>query len=141
MGTRGIYKFIDQDSAYYVYKHWDNYPSGAAVFIQNTLKLAWKLPRFEADEFSASFIAANKKEGGGVRLMHELEGDKTNIIASLREMWIEYLYEISCKDNKLNAYPKSTCDVTGFAWIQAPRALKNKEFGCEVLFGRAQVSR
>ena len=102
MGTRGIYKFIDQDSAYYVYKHWDNYPSGAAVFIQNTLKLAWKLPRFEADEFSASFIAANKKEGGGVRLMHELEGDKTNIIASLREMWIEYLYEISCKDNKLH---------------------------------------
>lgn len=35
MSTRGIYKFIEPRSAYYVYKHSDNYPSGAAVFIQN----------------------------------------------------------------------------------------------------------
>ena len=91
MGTRGIYKFIDQRSTYYVYKHWGNRPSGAAVFIQNALQLAWRLPRFEADEFSASFIAANKKEGGDVRLMHELEEDEANMMASLHEMWIEYL--------------------------------------------------
>ncbi len=95
MGTRGVYKFIDQHSTHYVYKHWDNYPSGATTFIQNALELAWELPRFEADEFSASFIAANKKSVGDVRLMHETEEDETSIIASLREIWIEYLYEIS----------------------------------------------
>lgn len=69
---------------------------------KNALKLSWNLPRFEADEFSASFIAANKKGGGDVRSMHKLEGDETNMIASLRETWIEYLYAISCKDNKLH---------------------------------------
>ena len=118
MGTRGIYKFIDTDATYYVYKHWDNYPSGAAIFIQNALELSWKLPRFEADEFSASFIAANKKGGGDVRLMHELEGDETSIIASLHETWIEYLYEISCKDNKLHVkaidIQEEACCFDGF---------------------------
>ena len=76
--------------------------SGASVFRQKGMKLSWELPRFEADEFSASFIAANKKEEGDVTLMHELRGDETNRIASLREIGIEYLYEISCKDKKLH---------------------------------------
>lgn len=118
MGTRGIYKFIDQYSTYYVYKHRDNYPSGAAVFIQNALELAWGLPRFEADEFSASFIAANKKRGGDIRLMQELEEDETSIMASLHEMGIEFLYEISCKDDKLHVkaidVQKGTCCFEGF---------------------------
>ena len=117
MSTRGIYKFIEPRSAYYVYKHSDNYPSGAAVFIQNALKFSWELPRFEADEFSASFIADNKKEEGDVTLMHELRGDETSRIASLREIGIEYLYEISCKDNNLHVKAidirKGTCCFDG----------------------------
>jgi len=66
MSTRGLYTFTDSDGASFtVFKHWDNYPSGAYQFIQNALTKSWDLPRFEADEFAASFIAANKKAGGG----------------------------------------------------------------------------
>lgn len=87
MSTRGLYTFTDNDSSYTVFKHWDNYPSGAYDFIQNALSLAWDLPRFEADEFAASFIAANKKAGGDLRL---LNADSTNGDA----LGIEYHYFI-----------------------------------------------
>ena len=118
MATRGIYKFIDNVSTHYVYKHWDNYPSAAAKFIQNALEFSWELPRFEADEFSTSFIVANKKESGDVRLMDKLEEDEASIIASLDERWIEFLYEISCKDNKLHVkvvdIRKGSCCFAGY---------------------------
>ena len=66
MSTRGLYTFTDSDGASFtVFKHWDNYPSGAHLFIQKALAFSWDLPRFEADEFAASFIAANKKPSGG----------------------------------------------------------------------------
>lgn len=87
MSTRGLYTFNDNDSSYTVFKHWDNYPSGAYDFIHNALTLSWDLPRFEADEFAASFIAANKKAGGDLRL---LNADSTNGDA----LGIEYHYFI-----------------------------------------------
>ena len=72
MSTRGLYTFTDSDGGKFtVFKHWDNYPEGAHKFIQNALRLAWDLPRFEADEFGAAFIAANKKGGGDLRLINE----------------------------------------------------------------------
>ena len=85
MGTRGVYGFSSNDETYYVYKHWDNYPSGAVDFINKAMEKAWSLPRFEADEFAAAFVVANKGDGGGnVRLSHgpEYHGD------------IEWYYEI-----------------------------------------------
>jgi hypothetical protein len=95
MSTRALYTFIDSDySEYTVFKHWDNYPSGAYGFIQKALSLAWELPRFEADEFAAAFIAANKKGGGDLRL---LNADSTNGDA----LGIEYHYFISCYKNKI----------------------------------------
>jgi hypothetical protein len=106
MSTRGLYTFKDADGAYTVFKHWDNYPTsasgyGAYQFINNTLAYAWELPRFEADEFAASFIAANKKAGGGdLRL---LPADATNGDTLGVEFW--YTVEmagqrlkISCRD-------------------------------------------
>jgi hypothetical protein len=88
MSTRGLYTFIDSDNTEFtVFKHWDNYPSGAYGFIQNALTLAWDLPRFEADECAAAFIAANKKGGGDLRL---LSADSTNGDA----LGIEYHYFI-----------------------------------------------
>ena len=39
-----------------VYKHSD----GAVCWINKALEHAWPLPRFEADEFAAAFVAANK---------------------------------------------------------------------------------
>lgn len=88
MSTRGLYTFIDSDNSQFtVFKHWDNYPNGAYQFIQNALALAWDLPRFEADEFAAAFIAANKKGGGDLRL---LNADSTNGDA----LGVEYHYFI-----------------------------------------------
>jgi hypothetical protein len=68
MSTRAVYTFIDEHNKFHVYKHWDNYPEGAHTFIKKAKELAWELPRFEASEFGAAFIAANKSEGGGVYL-------------------------------------------------------------------------
>ena len=106
MSTRGLYTFKDADGAYTVFKHWDNYPThwteyGAHRFIANALAYAWELPRFEADEFAASFIAANKKAGGGdLRL---LPADATNGDTLGVEFW--YTVEaagqrlkVSCRD-------------------------------------------
>ena len=60
MGTRAVYTFKDEYNTHHVFKHWDGYPEGAIHFLQKAKKLAWKLPRFEADEFGGAFIAANK---------------------------------------------------------------------------------
>jgi hypothetical protein len=90
MSTRAIYTFYDSDdfantyrlrSEVHVYKHHDGYPytgglhngetfeGGGLVWIKDAKGFAWDLPRFEADEFAASFVKANKSVGGGVRLI------------------------------------------------------------------------
>lgn len=85
MSTRACYIFEDKSNKYAVYKHHDGFPITAATAILNAQSLAWKLPRFEPDEFGAAFIAANKSNSGGVRLVQghslmDMPGD------------IEYLY-------------------------------------------------
>src|SRR4051794_36529103 len=63
MSTRALYTFIcpgRKQDTFHVYKHHDGYPKGAAEAIANALPLAWQLPRFEADEFAAAFVAGNK---------------------------------------------------------------------------------
>lgn len=71
MSTRAIYHFHDKRSGetYHVYKHYDNYPHGAIQFIEAAITKAWLFPRYEADEFAAAFIAANKDGAGGVRMV------------------------------------------------------------------------
>ena len=74
MSTRALYTFNDGHDNITVYKHWDGYPEkrGGYGFIANAMLYAWELPRFEADDFAAAFVAANKKEGGGdIRLTTE----------------------------------------------------------------------
>lgn len=99
MSTRAVYTFIDDDGrSYPVYKHHDGYPSGAAAHIRAALPYAWPLPRFEASEFAAAFVAGNKalpdpkypdSQGGGVYLTagRSAHGD------------LEYAYEISFKED------------------------------------------
>jgi hypothetical protein len=104
MATRAIYRFKDEDETLQVYKHWDGYPKGANIAIKKTLEFAWDLPRFEADEFAASFVAANKsKEGGDIRLNNWIDPYKTDL-PNPNEIgaWIEYLYEIYMKDSILH---------------------------------------
>ena len=81
MSTRAIYTFYDSANEVHVYKHHDGYPyngglhngeafeGGGLVWIKDAKGFAWDLPRFEADEFAASFVKANKSVGGGVRLI------------------------------------------------------------------------
>ena len=71
------------ETTYKVYKHWDGYPSGVQTMIEDALKIAWTLPRFEADEFAASFVAANKTASGDVRLVNP--DDK---------VWFDFVYVI-----------------------------------------------
>lgn len=77
MSTRAIYGFTDERNPkpLWVYIHYDGYPEGAATYFENAKKMAWDLPRFEADEFAAAFVAANKKGTGAVRLS---EGPETH---------------------------------------------------------------
>ncbi len=126
MSTRAIYTFIEEDgTAYHVYKHHDGYPSGAAIAIRKALEYAWPLPQFEADEFGAAFVAANKDGakpdlprqycGGGVRLLQS--GDWKTVAPGD----IEYRYEIG-----LHAYGTGrhlrvmafAVRETGGAWMQ-----------------------
>lgn len=69
MGTRAVYSFKSHGESFHVYKHWDNSPEWAYNNLDAALGYAWSLPRFEADEFAAAFIAANKNNEGDVRLI------------------------------------------------------------------------
>ena len=64
------------ETTYTIYKHWSGYPTGMQIMIEKALGLAWELPRFEADEFAASFVAANKTGSGDVRLVNPDEANK-----------------------------------------------------------------
>lgn len=72
MGTRSIWTFKDtfQTPPVHVYVHYDGYPTGAAGYLEKTLESGrvWPLPRYEADEFAAGFVAAIKSGGGNVRI-------------------------------------------------------------------------
>ena len=96
MSTRAIYTFKDDDgSVFTVFKHWDGYPSGAYKFIQNAFAYSWELPRFEADDFGAGFIAGNKPKGGGdLRLINDAT---TNADV----LGIEYHYMIEPEGDRL----------------------------------------
>ena len=101
MGTRAIYFFEERqdDNSYYgVYKHYDGYPRGAAGHIEKAKDYAWPLPRWEADEFAAAFVAANKNpKGGEVRLLPNFE--HTSIPMMMEEhTWCDFYYIISWDD-------------------------------------------
>lgn len=98
MGTRAVYFFEDRqdDDCYYgVYKHYDGYPQGAAAHIEDAKAYAWPLPRWEADEFAAAFVAANKNpKGGEVRLLPNFEA--TSIPMLMEDYkWCDFYYIIS----------------------------------------------
>ncbi len=116
MSTRGCYVFQDkgENEGHVVYKHHDNYPSGAVEFIAKARAHAWPLPRFEADEFAASFIVANKDGPGGVRCVGF--GEWTD----LAPPDIEYVYVV--REDVVSAFAVS-CE-----WGKA-------EWKSELLFG------
>lgn len=68
MSTRATYEFVDEMDSFTVYKHYDGYPRCGLAAIANAQSMAWPLPRFEASDFAAAFVAANKTRGGDVYL-------------------------------------------------------------------------
>jgi hypothetical protein len=73
MGTRAVFTFTDTNGDFHVYKHWDCYPESVGHFFVMALDRVWPAGRFEADEFGAGFIAANKSGPGDLRLMPSCE--------------------------------------------------------------------
>ena len=122
MGTRAIYIFEDEPDyeEVYVYKHYDNYPEGAVDFIENAKEFAWDLPRFEADEFAASFVAANKdRKGGGIRLVNASFKDRDEMLEA--NHWCDYHYVIS-KHNSQDLWieiwqSRYDMDSSDTAWV------------------------
>lgn len=70
MGTRAIISFTEKGEAHHIYKHFDGYPSGVIECFKALFErgLCWNLPRYEADEMAAGFVAAAKDGQGNVRL-------------------------------------------------------------------------
>lgn len=110
MSTRGCYRFTDGRETFTVYKHSDNYPDGKHGGIEAIAAaqgFAWPLPRFEADEFAAAFVAAHKFDmrwhygpqgaGGAVRLLNTPDGHTLEHMPSD----IEYLYDVSLRNEEL----------------------------------------
>ena len=85
MSTNAIIHIIGDDEVYTIYKHWDGYPSGIQKCINKALDMAWELPRFEADEFAAAFVAANKDKAGDIRLV------PPNRVGHI---WFDFIYSI-----------------------------------------------
>ena len=111
MGTRAVYTFIDEDEEerHSIYKHWDGYPTWACRFIANALPLAWPLPRFEAKEFAAAFVAANKKQAGHIYL--------TSRPGVHRDL--AYTYEIRGQDGQLEVRIfKVRYHGPGYCWAE-----------------------
>jgi hypothetical protein len=140
MSTRALYTFKGESAAdtWNVYKHHDGYPTGAATTLVDAITFyAWKLPRYEADEFAASFCAAGKSHyflralaaktakdragylrfadsnGGGVRMMPQGEP----LAVAVKHCGdIEYRYEIFTGNNnelRIRAYSVDAWDAPG----------------------------
>lgn len=76
MGTRAVLIFCGDDGAEHgVYQHWDGDPRTVAANLDKARTLAWPLPRYEADEFAAAYVAAVKTGEGNVRLMERPNAD------------------------------------------------------------------
>lgn len=112
MSTRALYTFIESKSeTYHVFKHTDGYPSGGIDSIHEAFPYAWLLPRFEANEFAAAFVAANKKGNGGVRLLKSGPWKKVTPID------IDYRYEVFMKGELLHVKIYSVNDTP--TWTQS----------------------
>lgn len=91
MSTRATYRFFDDRQSFTIYKHFDGYPEGGLRWIEKAKEKAWPLDRFEASDFGAAFVAANKDGAGNVYLTegHDSHGDT------------QYTYDVTCCNGEL----------------------------------------
>ena len=87
MGTKAAIKFADAAGRYaIVYTQSDGGPKGIQRMLLRAIdeELVWRFPRFEADEFAAGFISANKKNEGGFRIMN-----------TMSDLWCDFVYVVN----------------------------------------------
>lgn len=112
MSTRANIIIRDECKQIQIYKHSDGYPSGAIPAIQKALALAWPLPRWEADDFAAAFVAANKDRGGQIYI------DGTWIEGKTEHGDIEYLYFVEFDaDQKMVKITWGKSGKVNLCWI------------------------
>ena len=104
MSTRAVYTFKDNHETIHVYKHCDGYPEGGLSWIANARHFAWNLPRFEASDFAAAFVAANKEDRRKSDYPNTCGGDVR--LTSATDPWdvagdAEYHYTVTCVGGEL----------------------------------------
>lgn len=124
MSTNAVYFFDDRGTTNIcaVYKHYDNYPEGAASHIEAAKDYAWTLPRFEADEFASAFVAANKnKDGGEIRLVPLFE-HTSRLRVMEGHKWCEYYYDITYDevvgDLVVRTHEKEHTQNNRYIWVE-----------------------
>jgi hypothetical protein len=95
MGTRCVFQLQDEISAepITISQHWDGYPEGAFKAIAAAIPISWGVDRFEADQFAAALLAANKTDGGNYRVCGRGRW------VDLAPDDIEYAYEIGPQED------------------------------------------
>jgi hypothetical protein len=100
MSTRGFFTFVGgPDEEYHVYKHSDCYPSGGIRAIHGACAFAWTLPRFEADEFAAAFVAWTKIPWAlatSVERIMELARGRTDISSPNSHSSVDMMVPVPC---------------------------------------------
>lgn len=76
MSTRANIIFQDGRNSIQIYKHAEGYPSAVTLDLRNAMTVAWKLPRYEADDFSAAYVLSTKSRGGDVYIDGTADGFK-----------------------------------------------------------------
>lgn len=75
MSTPAVITFKDDEGAFRIYQHYEGAPATVAASLIAALEFSWPLPRFEASEFAAAYIRANKISGGGIYLSNGGDGE------------------------------------------------------------------
>ncbi len=79
MGTRAVITFKSMTESFAVYVHTDGVPENIIPALQSAKQYAWPLPRFEAEDFAAAFIAAHKPPCGGAIYCTTCAADHDNL--------------------------------------------------------------
>ena len=94
MGTRAVITFKDKNfgrtEKYSVYQHYDGSPDSVAESLVKAQTKAWGWPRFEASDFAAAYIAANKEGAGNLYLTSGPQ----------RHFDLEFAYEVTFDKNQ-----------------------------------------
>ncbi len=83
MSTRATLTVSDDQDSFDIYRHHDGYPQGVHGVVRgisDARKLAWSLPRFQADDFAAAVIATMKQGPGSIYLTSKAEDHADRIL-------------------------------------------------------------